>query len=62
MSTENRKPGSGEKGTGAPGKGVWLLPVVLALPFLAGMIFAALRFGPQILKLISAAVKATVVV
>ena len=45
-----------------PGKGIWLAPVLLALPILAGMAFVALRFGPLIIKLINAAVKAMVVV
>jgi hypothetical protein len=52
VSTENRK----------PGKGIWLAPVLLALPILAALAFAAVRFGPLIVKLINAAVKATVVV
>jgi len=52
VSTENRK----------PGKGIWLAPVLLALPILAAMAFVAIRFGPLIAKLINAAVKATVVV
>jgi hypothetical protein len=52
VNTENRK----------PGKGIWLAPVLLALPILAGMVFIALRFGPLIVKLINAAVKATVIV
>jgi len=45
-----------------PGRGVWLMPFLLALPILAGMAFIALRYGPTIVKLINAAVKATVVV
>lgn len=52
MNTENNR----------PGKGIWLAPVLLALPFLAAMTFAAVRFGPTIVKLINAAVKAMVVV
>jgi hypothetical protein len=36
--------------------------VLLALPILAAMTLIALRFGPLIVKLINAAVKATVVV
>ena len=52
MSTENK----------TPGKGVWFLPLLVALPVLAAMGFALLRFGPLVWKLISAAVKATVVV
>ena len=38
------------------------MPILLALPILAGMAFIAFRFGPLIVKLINAAVKATVVV
>lgn len=38
------------------------MPLLLALPILAGMAFAAIRFGPTIVKLINAAVKAMVVV
>ena len=45
-----------------PGRGVWLMPFLLALPILAGMAFIALRYGPTIVKLINAAAKATVVV
>ena len=52
MSTEEKR----------PGKGIWLMPFLLALPILAGMAFIALRYGPMIVKLINAAVKATVVV
>ena len=43
------------------GKGKWALPLLLALPFLAVIIFAAVRFGPLLLQLISAAIKGTVV-
>ena len=53
------KPGADQK---RPGRGVWLMPLLLALPILAGMAFFALRYGPTIVKLINAAVKATVVV
>ena len=52
MSTEKKR----------PGKGIWLMPLLLALPVLAGMALFALRYGPLIVKLINAAVKATVVV
>lgn len=44
-----------------PGKGIWFIPLLLAIPFLAAMIFASLRFGPLIMKLLSAAVKTAVV-
>ena len=44
------------------GRGIWLMPVLLALPFAAVMIWCAYRFGPDLMKLISAAVKAMVVV
>ena len=45
----------------APGKKIWLLPLVLALPFLGAAAFAVIRFGPVITKLLSAAVKLVVV-
>jgi len=45
-----------------PERHLWLAPILLALPILAAMAFAAMRFGPLIVKLINAAVKATVVV
>ena len=35
--------------------------MLLALPFLAIIIFAAVRFGPLLLQLISAAIKGMVV-
>ena len=44
-----------------PGKRIWFYPLLLALPFLAGIAFAVLRFGPKIMRLISAAVKMAVV-
>ena len=44
-----------------PGVGLYLLPLVMALPFLAAIAFAALRFGPTIMQLLNAAVKAAVV-
>ena len=37
------------------------MPLVMALPFLAAIAFAALRFGPIIMQLLNAAVKAAVV-
>ena len=51
MSTEPKK----------NGKRVWILPLLLALPFLAAIAFAAVRFGPTLLRLISVAIKAAVV-
>ena len=51
MSTETKK----------RGKGKWALPVLLALPFLAVIIYATVRFGPILLQVISAAIKGTVV-
>ena len=47
--------------TKAPGKGRWILPLVLALPFLAAAGFLAVRFGPKIMQLLNAAVKVAVV-
>ena len=38
----------------------WILPLLLALPFLAGAVFAALRFGPTLLRIINVAIKAAV--
>ena len=38
-----------------------MLPLVLALPFLAVIAFAAVRFGPRIMELINVAIKAVVV-
>ncbi len=44
------------------GRGIWLVPVLLALPFAAILIYGVSRFGPDLMKLVSAAVKAMVVV
>ena len=49
---------STEKKTG--GKGRWLLPLLLALPFLAAIAFAAVRFGPALLKAVNVLIKAVV--
>ena len=43
------------------GKGRWALPLLLALPFLAAVVFAAFRFGPLLLDLINVAIKGAVV-
>jgi len=43
------------------GKGVWFLPLVLALPFLAAIAFAAVRFGPTVLRYVNVLIKAAVV-
>jgi hypothetical protein len=43
------------------GKKKWLQPLWLALPFLAVIAFAALRFGPTILRVISVLIKGAVV-
>jgi hypothetical protein len=59
---EGREQGKVNTENKGPGKSIWLAPVLLALPILAAMAFAAIRFGPLIVKLINAAVKATVVV
>ena len=37
------------------------LPLLLALPFLAAVLFAAFRFGPKLIQLINVALKAAVV-
>lgn len=52
MSTEHR----------GKGRGIWLAPILLAAPFAAVIIYGVSRFGPDLMKLISAAVKAMVVV
>ena len=51
MSTDKKK----------TGKGRWLAPLLLALPFLAAIAFAAVRFGPKLLELVNVAIKAVVV-
>ncbi len=50
---------STERKTG--GRGRWALPLLLALPFLAAIAFAAIRFGPRLLELINVAIKGAVV-
>lgn len=42
-------------------KRLWLGPVLLAVPFLAVIVFAALRLGPTILRVISVLIKGAVV-
>ncbi len=42
-------------------RGRWALPLLLALPFLAIIAFAAFRFGPALLQLINVAIKGVVV-
>ena len=42
-------------------KRLWLGPVLLALPFLAVIGFAAYRFGPTLLRVISVLIKGAVV-
>ena len=37
------------------------MPLLLALPFLAAIAFAAARFGPRLLEIINVAIKGTVV-
>ena len=37
------------------------MPVLLALPFLAAIAFAAVRFGPRLIELINVAIKGVVV-
>ena len=40
---------------------LWLRPLILAVPFLAVIIFAALLCGPTILRVISVLIKGAVV-
>ena len=37
------------------------MPLLLALPFLAAIAFAALRFGPRLLEMINVVIKGAVV-
>lgn len=39
----------------------WLTPLLLALPFLAALAFAAVKFGPLLIRLINVIIKAAVV-
>ena len=57
---EGREPGkvSTDKKTG---KGDWFKPLLLALPFLAAIVYASVKFGPEILRLINVMIKAAVV-
>ena len=41
--------------------GRWLVPLLLALPFLAAIAFAAIRFGPRLIEIINVAIKGAVV-
>ena len=50
MSTERKKRRAGR----------WLIPMLLALPFLAAVAFAAIRFGPRLIEIINVAVKGAV--
>jgi hypothetical protein len=43
------------------GNGMWLLPVLLAIPFAAAMIFAAMKYGGQVQNLIHVAIKLVVI-
>ena len=51
MNTEN-KPGA---------KKSWLPPLLMALPYLAVIIYAAYRLGPTLLRVISVMIKGAVV-
>ena len=42
-------------------RGGWALPLLLALPFLAAIAFAVIRFGPKLIELINVAIKGAVV-
>ncbi len=44
----------------AGGKRKWLLPLLMALPFLAAIAFAAYRFGPVLLRAVNVLIKAVV--
>ena len=61
VTEEGREPGKVSTEKKKPGRGVWLMPLLLALPFLAAVVFAALRFGPALLRVINVVIKAAVV-
>ena len=50
MSTEKKKTGSG----------LYFLPLLIASPFILGLILAAVRFGPKIRKLLNILIKLVV--
>lgn len=39
----------------------WLLPIVLALPFIAGLTLLAVRFGPLVAEALEVAAKLVVI-
>ena len=43
------------------GKGAWFIPLILALPFLAAIAYAAVRFGPAVLRFVNVMIKSAVV-
>ena len=43
-----------------PGKGRWLMPLIIALPLLAGFLAAAIYFGPTLIRVINVAIKTVV--
>ncbi len=48
------------KGTAKRGKGIYLMPLLVSIPFLAGMAFALIRYWPTAHKLISILIKLAV--
>ena len=58
---EGREPGKVSTERKKAGKGIWLMPLLLALPFLAAIVFAAVRFGPAVLRYVNVLIKAAVV-
>ena len=40
---------------------LWFKPLLLALPFLAAVAFAAVKYGPTLIRLINVMIKAAVV-
>ena len=43
-----------------PGKGLYFLPLLMAVPVLAAAALAMVRFGPKILKLLNILIKVVV--
>ena len=42
-------------------RGRWALPLLIALPFLAVIALAVMKFGPDLLRIINVLIKAAVV-
>lgn len=61
VTEEGREPARVNTEKKKAGTGTWFLPLLLALPFLAALAFAAWKYGPELIRLINVAIKAAVV-